>query len=140
MRFEGKHNFFKKSVKNFKNIAKALVKKHQAQLAFHFENFYFQRLQFGPISEVLVSSIEGGEVVSEAFDVLSVSTTSWVKNYGTEYQVGMYVVTGVENEMPLFNRIDSIIVKDNNAFLLICKVSNIFFDDHLNAIGIEEKN
>lgn len=42
---------------NFKNIAKTLVKKHQAQLAFHFENFYFQRLQFGPISEVLVSSI-----------------------------------------------------------------------------------
>lgn len=140
MRFEGKHNFFKKSVKNFKNIAKTLVKKHQAQLAFHFENFYFQRLQFGPISEVLVSSIEGGEVLNEAFDVLSVSTTSWVKNYGTEYQVGMYVVTGVENEMPLFNRIDSIIVKDNNAYLLICKVSNNFFDDHLNAFGIEEKN
>lgn len=76
-------------------------------------------------------------MLNEAFDVLSVSTTSWVKNYGTEYQVGMYVVTGVENEMPLFNRIDSIIVKDRK--LLICKVSNIFFD-HLNAFGIEEKN
>lgn len=123
MRFEGKHNFFKKSVKNLKNIAKTLVKKHQSQLAFH----YFQRLQFGPISEVLVSSIEGGEVLKEAFDVSSVPTTSWVKNYGTKYQVGMYVVTGVENEMPLFNRIDSIIVKDNNAYLLICKVSDIFF-------------
>ena len=98
-------------MKNFKNIAKTLVKEHQAQLAFYFENFYFQRLQFGPISEVLVSSIEGGEVLNEAFDASSVSTTSWVKNYGTEYQVGMYVVTGVENEMPLFNRIDSIIVR-----------------------------
>ena len=53
---------------------------------------------------------------------------------------GMYVVTGVENEMPLFNRIDSIIVKDNSAYLLICKVSNNFFDDHLNAFGIGEKN
>lgn len=140
MRFEGKHNFFKRSVKNFKNIAKTLVKKHQAQLAFHFENFTFQRLQFGPILEVPVSSIEGGEVLNEVFDESSVSTTSWVKNYGTEYQVGMYVITGVENEMPLFNRIDSIIVKDRNAYLLICKVSDVFFDEHLNAFGIEEKN
>jgi len=47
-------------------------------------------------------------VLNGAFDVSSVSTTSWVKNYGTEFQVGMYVFTGVENEIPLFNRIDSI--------------------------------
>ena len=45
-RFEGKHNFFKRSVKNFKNITKTLVKKHQNQLAFHWENFYFQRFIF----------------------------------------------------------------------------------------------
>ncbi len=59
IRFEGKHNFYKKSVKNFKNITKTLVKKHQNQLAFHFENFYFKRLQFGPVTEVLVSSLRG---------------------------------------------------------------------------------
>lgn len=68
MRFEGKHNFFKKSVKNFKNITKTLVKKHQNQLAFHFETFYFKRLQFGPITEVLVSSLEGSEALDETFD------------------------------------------------------------------------
>ena len=140
MRFEGKHNFSKKSVKNFKNITKTLVRKHQNQLAFHFENFYFKRLQFGPITEVLVSSLEGSEVLNETFDVsCNVSTTSRVKSYGTEYQVGMYVCSGVENEMPLFNRIDSVIVRDDNAFLVTCEVSTMYFDDHFNAFNIEEK-
>lgn len=53
------------------------MKKHQNQLAFHFENFYFKRLQFGPITEVLVSSLEGSEALDESFDVrVNVSTTS----------------------------------------------------------------
>jgi len=107
MRFEGKHNFFKRSVKNFKNITKTLAKRHQNQLAFHFEGFYFKRFQFGPITEVFVSSLEGSEALNETFDLSCVSTTSWVKSYGTEYQPGMYVCSAVENDMPLFNRIVS---------------------------------
>ena len=140
MRFEGKHNFFKRSVKNFKNITKTLAKRHQNQLAFHFEGFYFKRFQFGPITEVLVSSLEGSEALNETFDLSCVSTTSWVKSYGTEYQPGMYVCSVVENEMPLFNRIVSVIVKDDSAYLLTCAVSTMYFDDHLNAFSIEEKN
>lgn len=98
MRFEGKHHFFKKSVKNFTNITKTLVKKHQNQLAFHFENFYFKKLQFGPITEVLVTSLEGSEALRALFDgSCNVCTTSLVKSYSTEYQVGMYVCSGVEN-------------------------------------------
>ena len=65
-----------------------LAKKHQEELASHFEKFKFKRLTFGPISQVLVSSLEGGEALNEAFDVLTVSTTPWVKSYGKEYQVG----------------------------------------------------
>ncbi|KAK0153147.1 hypothetical protein N1851_005164 [Merluccius polli] len=129
MRFEGKHNFFKRSVKNFKNITKTLAKRHQNQLAFHFEGFHFKRFQFGPITEVLVSSFEGREALNETFDLSCVSTTSWVKSYGTEYQPGMYVCSDVETEIPLFNRIVSVIVKDDSAYILTCKVS-MYFDDH----------
>ena len=81
MRFEGKHTFFKTSVKNFKDITKTLAKRHQNQLAFHFENFYFKRFQFGPITEVLVSSLEGSEVLNETVDMSCiVPTTSWVNS------------------------------------------------------------
>ena len=52
----------------------------------------------------------------------------------------MYVCSGVENEMPLFNRIVSVIVRDDSAYLLTCTVSTMYFDDHLNAFSIEEKN
>lgn len=80
-------------------------------------------------------------MLHETFDMTCiVPTTSWVKSYGTEYQPGMYVCSGVENEMPLFNRIVSVIVKEDNAYLLTCKVSTTYFDDHLNAFSIEEKS
>lgn len=60
------------------------------------------------------------------------------KYYGTEYQVGMHVCSGVETDMPLFNRIDHITVRNDNAILLTCNVSTMYFDDHLNAFSIEQ--
>lgn len=140
MRFDGKHHFFKKSVKIFKNITKTLVKKHQSQLAFHFVNFYFKRLQFGTITEVVVSSLEGSEALKALFnESCHVYTTSWVKSNGTEYQVGMYVCSSVENEMPLFEKIDFIIVSDDKAYLLTCEVSTLYFDEHMSALCVEER-
>ncbi len=138
MRYEGKHNFFKKSVKNFKNITKTLAKKHQHQLAFHWESFYFKRFQFGPFNEVSTCTLEGNELLTETWNVPTVSTTTWVKNYGTEYQVGMYVCSAVENEMPVFNKIISSIVKDGQAFLLASNVITVCFDEHVHAFCIEE--
>lgn len=142
MRFEGKHNFFKKSVKNFKNLTKTLVKKHQNQLAFHWENFYFKRFQFGPVKPVLTSNLEGGESLRSCLTVnqSSVSTTSWVKNYGTEYHIGMFVCTSIENEMPVFKKIVNVIIRDDEALLLTTKVNTMYFDSHLNAFSIEEED
>lgn len=54
-------------------------------------------------------------------------------------QVGMYVCSGVENEMPLFKRIDCIIVCDDKAYLLTCEVSTMYFDEHLSAFCVEER-
>lgn len=50
----------------------------------------------------------------------------------------MYVCSGVENEIPVLSKIVSIIVRDDNSYLLTCKVSTVYFDDHLNAFCIEE--
>lgn len=67
-----------------------------------------------------------------------VSATSWVKNYGTEYQIGMFVCRDVKNEMPVFNKIVNIIVENDQAFLLSTNVTTVNFDDHMNAFCIEE--
>lgn len=51
----------------------------------------------------------------------------------------MYVCSSVENERPLFNRIVSVIVRDDSAYLLTCKLSTLYFADHLNEFSIEER-
>lgn len=51
-----------------------------------------------------------------------------------------YICSDVENEMPLFNRIVSVIVGNDRADLLTCKVSTMFFDGHLNAFSIQEES
>lgn len=88
MRFEAKHNFFKRSVRSFKNLTKSLVK--QRQLAFHYENYSFNRFEFGPVRVKNVCNLEGGEILQQTLELdpsSEVSTTSWVKSYGTEYQM-----------------------------------------------------
>ncbi len=86
VQFEAKDNFFKKSVKNFKNLTKSPVKQHQCQLAFYYENYCFKRFEFGPLKIKAIDSLEGGELLCQTLhlDACShVSTTSWVRNYGT---------------------------------------------------------
>lgn len=67
-----------------------------------------------------------------------VSTTKWVKSYGTEYQMGMLVCVKKDIDFPVFNRIVNIIIKDSQAFLLICQVDTLHFDEHLNAYCIND--
>lgn len=69
MRFEAKHNFFKRSVKDFKNITKALVKQHQRQLVYYWENFDFQIFDFGPVKKEVIDRLEKGEVLCSVFNI-----------------------------------------------------------------------
>lgn len=143
MRFEAKHNVFKRSVKNFKNITKTLVKQHQRQLAYHWENFNFQRFEFGPVRKEMIDNLEGGENLSAKFQVNAFSdesTTNWVKNFGTEYQIGMFVCITTDMEIPVFRKITNIIINEDQAFILTCRVDILYFDDHFNAYCIEERD
>ncbi len=47
----------------------------------------------------------------------------------------MYVCSAVENEMHVFNKIISIIVKDGQAFLLASNVITVCFDEHVHWVG-----
>ena len=103
MRFEAKHKFFKKSVKNFKNLTKSLVKQHQRQLAFYYENYYFKRFEFGPLKIKTIDSLKGGELLCQTLHLditCDISTTSWVRNYGTESRAGLEGWNGVAFATP----------------------------------------
>lgn len=141
MRFEAKHRYFKKSIKNFKHITKTLVKQHQRQLAFQYENYDFKRLELGPIKTIAICKLEGGDFLKQTLNLepLScVSTTKWVKVFGTEYQVNLFVCTGTHNDLPVFKKICNIFIHEGSALLLCCRVDTLYFDEHLYAYCIEE--
>ncbi len=86
--------------------------------------------------------MEGGDVLSSVLNVnayCEVSTTDWVKNYGGEYQIGMFVCTGTNMEVPIVRKVTNIIVHDEQAFILTCRVDTLYFDDHFNAYCINER-
>ena len=135
--------FFKKSKKNFKNLIKSLVNQHQRQQAFYFENYYFKRFEFGPLKTKTIDSLKGGELLCQILllDPCShVSTTSWVRNYGTEYQKDLFICTGTSHDLPVFKKICNIIIHDQRAFIIGCTVDTLYFDEHFHAYCIEEQN
>lgn len=90
----------------------------------------------------MINSLEGGEHLSAKFHVNAfsdVSTTNWVKNFGTEYQIGMFVCITTDMEIPVFRKITNIIINEDQAFILTCRVDTLYFDDHFNAYCIEER-
>lgn len=141
MRFEAKHYTFKKSVKNFKNLTKSLVKQHQQKLAFYYENFAFNRLEPGPVKIQKLSDLEGGALLGEALNKemnTDVSVTKWIKSFGTWYQTGLFVCTGMFNDLPLFKRIKHIVMYGNKAFVLGGAVKTLYFD-HFHAYCIDDQ-
>ena len=63
----------------------------------------------------------------------NMSTTNWVMNYGTEYQILMFVLIRTDKEIPVFGKINNIIINEDQALILTCKVDTVYFDDPFNA-------
>lgn len=139
MRYEAKHNFFKTQLKSFKNITKTLAKKHQRYMALHWESFSQCRLTVGPGKMSQLEELkEGADLAAKLNTALStnVLTVKWVKHYGTEYRPGLIVCVEVAEEMPIFCKIRTIIVKDEQVILIGSGVETICFDEHYNAFRI----
>ena len=142
MRFEAKHNFFKCSVKNFKNVTKTLVKAHQSHMAFYWETFNFQRFEHGPICLEIVSYLEGCEIICDCLELSDhndAHTTNWVKCFGNKYHMGLFVCCAVESDMPVFKKIINIVLKDGCAYFLLGEVLTLGFHDHFSAYCIQER-
>ncbi|KAJ8274815.1 hypothetical protein COCON_G00094400 [Conger conger] len=137
MRYEAKHNFFKRQLKSFKNITKTLAKKHQSCMAMYQESFTKERLTLGPGKMVaLVELKEGPEIASIFGDVTSVFSAKWIKHHGTEYRCDLIICTEVAFEMPVFCKIKTIAVKDDSVLLCGKLMETMCFDDHYHAFKV----
>ena len=66
------------------------------------------------------------------------TTTNWVKTYGTEYQIGMFMCIKRQLEMPFFRKITNIVINNEQAFFLTCNTDTMYFDEHFYAYCVEE--
>ncbi|XP_023817614.1 uncharacterized protein LOC111948487 isoform X1 [Oryzias latipes] len=139
MRYEAKHNFFKTQLKSFKNITKTLAKRHQRYMALHWEAFSHFRLMVGPGKMFWLQDLkEGPEIADKLNTAISTNVLSvkWVKHNGTEYKPGLIVCVEVANEMPVFYKIHTIFVKDEQVVLALSGVETVCFDEHYHAFKI----
>lgn len=139
MRYEAKHNFFKKQVKSFKNITLTLARKHQSCMALYQESFSKERLTIGPGKITTLNEIrEGPEIASKLGCELSseVCFTKWVKCHGTEYRPDFIVCTEIVSEMPVFCMIKTITVVKETVVFYGKLMETVYFDEHFFAFKI----
>ncbi len=108
MRFEAKHNFFKKIVRqtsSFRNILLSMAKKHQSMIAYHLHSSNVKK----PAVTVSKMTTLPVEVVNESVqDFLAqkfpketvVNLTKTAEFQGTSYAVGMMLVYGSTSGLP----------------------------------------
>ena len=154
MRFESKHQYFKKKSRksNFKNICMSLAKGHQARISSFLisaeEGDFVYNMSNGKIEHLSEGHFESAkrELVDflelDAASITSVYCTSWISKHGTKYIPGECILlVRSENEMPVFGTLRIIWVL--NLQLIVFRVSileTVDFNEHLNAYRVEESS
>ncbi len=115
MRYESKHNFFKTQPKCFKNLTQMLAKKHQNFMAYNWGAFNRDRIVLGPGKTVCVSDLNESVEIACKLNIppeTNVLSVKWVKYNGTEYRSTLIVCGQVDLDLPVFYKIQDIIVRN----------------------------
>lgn len=143
MRYEGKHNFFKRQLKSFKNITKTLAKKHQHHMACIWRSSTtFSRLDIGPGKMVSLEMVRGGSEIVKAMQVSSsvqVMKVNWAKHNGFMYRKHLVICGAVECEMPLFFQIESVLIIHEKLLLLTLPLFTVSFQEHFHAYEVTRR-
>ena len=139
MRYEAKHNFFKRQLKSFKNITKTLAKKHQCHMAYLWQTFDPNDLKMGPGKIKPLNEMEVGTKVSENLKVpvwTKVIDVKWVKCNGNVFRPGLAICVKVENELPVFHVIQKIVIKDEQVIFITTALETICLNEHVHAYKV----
>ena len=142
MRFEAKHKVFKNTLKNFKNITKSLAKKHQMAIGYHWETSPLNHVEYGPLKSFYVDN-EVGDLFTQAMHGAvpnDIFYTNWVTICGTEYRTGLVVCSKIECEMPVFCKIQKVLLVDSVIYFLVSKLEVDHFSEHFHAYLVFERD
>ncbi len=128
MRFEGKHKFFKKVIResqNFKNVALTLAVQHQRMMAYYLDSSSFFRpsIEMDKVKTALVTSFPDHiqQVIRQITPQLkTVLIASSVTVDGIEYRADMVISAGSCSGLPEFKMISQIVAV-NSEILFVCK-------------------
>ncbi|KAM7426608.1 hypothetical protein ABFA07_022132 [Porites harrisoni] len=152
MRFEAKHNYFKKLVErinNFKNISYSLARRHQALQAYLLQSstgsFLRMTVDVGPGRKTTV--LESGylehlqEIYPEIAEESTLTKTTWAKVYGTKYSRGYAIIVDIRHGIPSFGEIKEVLILDGSEVLLqYTALSVLEYVTHLNAYKVTPGN
>ena len=143
MRFEGKHRYFKQTVRYtgcFKNILLTLSRNHQLMMAYHLHS-----------SSRGSVKLEVNGVSTLSFDVLKEAVAKAVKDrygkvayvhmakqvcyHGTIYNLGMILTFGSLSGLPCFVEIVQIIIQGSKPSFIVKKLS-AWYDEHLRSFEL----
>nr|XP_058967542.1 uncharacterized protein LOC131794053 isoform X2 [Pocillopora verrucosa] len=154
MRFEAKHNYFKKlvdNINNFKNITYSLAMRHQALQTYRMQssqgNYLRVSLEIGPAVGRVTTVQEAGvedelqEADPQTKGDSSLTRTSWVKVYGTKYVKGDVIVIDYHHGFPILGKIQKVLVVERHiVWFQYLKINVTEFVCHLNAFKVQQLN
>lgn len=140
MRFEAKHKFFKKVIRdaqNFKNVAMTLAVKHQRALSHQLDcsSFFKLGVEMAKVTQVLVNTFPEniqrvlGQKLPQTHTFLVAPS---VCINGIDYKTDMILSAGSRSGLPDFKQVTHIVAV-NAEVLFVCKVMTSWYFEHLRS-------
>lgn len=135
MRFEGKHKFFKRAIRNtqnFKNVSMSLATKHQKAVSYNLDcsSFFRPSVEMSKVKTVSTSTLPPS--VQAVITQGTVLDASSVCIDGIKYHPGMMLSSGSCSGLPEFVRIEKILA-DNAEILFVCLKMTAWYSEHLRS-------
>ena len=146
IRFEAKHSFFKKVVRdanNFKNILLTLASRHQLMLAHYFDMPSIFKPEIAKVSDVCLEVLDSGvrqAILNRFSDVDTVGLTPHTFLNGTKYSKGMILSAGSTSGLPDFGRILEICIVLTTHVCFIIEPFMAYYVEHLRSYHLVKKS
>lgn len=143
MRFEGKHTFFKETIKNarnFRNVALTMAEKHQKMIAFHLgvNSFFRPSVELDKVTTQPITSYPKNvqQIFSQKIPGLAkVLDVSSVSVDGITYSPDMIISVGSCSGVPEFKQIKQI-VTINTEILFVCQKKTAWYHEHYRSFEL----
>ncbi len=143
MRFESKHKFFKKVIRdaqNYRNVALTLAVKHQKAVSYHLDSssFFKPSVKMEKVTTVSVSSFPENvqRVLSQKIHKpAAVLVASSVCLDGVTYKADMLFSAGSCSGLPEFVQITQIVAVHTDI-MFVCRVMSAWYHEHLRSYEV----